>query len=75
MYIFRSTTQNLTQTRIREVIGKKEKEKSNLVITVDELLLAKADEFAGREEVSTFQSSGGAETPARPARSLIGTPT
>ena len=37
------------------------------MITVDELLFAKADEFAGGEEVSTFKSSGGAETPARAA--------
>jgi len=51
-----------------------EKEKTNLVITVDELLFAEADEFAGSEEVSTFQSSSGAETPARAARSLICTP-
>lgn len=45
--------------------------KSNLVITIDELLFAKADQFAGCKEVSTFQSSGGAETPARATRSLM----
>jgi len=41
------------------------------VITVNELLFAKASEFARSEEVSTFKSSGGAETPTRAARSLI----
>lgn len=37
------------------------------MITVNELLFAKAEEFAGREEVSAFKSSCGAETPARAA--------
>ena len=57
--------------KVKRVVASHEKgnkrRKSNLVITVNELLFAKANEFARSEEVSTFKSSGGAETPARAA--------
>jgi len=54
---------------------KKERKETNLVITINKLLLAKTDEFPCGQKVSTFKSPRGAEAPTRTARTLINSPT